>query len=57
LKYAPFPLVEIGGRPYERGVAYGRAAVERIGRSVRLYAGQMSGTRSVEWKSRLRVLS
>jgi isopenicillin-N N-acyltransferase like protein len=43
LKYAPFPLVEIGGRPYERGVAYGRAAVERIGRSVRLYAGQMSG--------------
>ncbi len=43
MKYAPFPLVEIAGRPYERGVAYGRAATERIERSVRLYAGQMSG--------------
>lgn len=40
---APFPLVEIAGGPYERGVAYGRAAVERIRRSVRLYADQMAG--------------
>jgi len=38
---APFPLVEIAGGPYERGVAYGRATVERIRRSVRLYADQM----------------
>jgi len=43
MNYAPFPLVEISGHPYERGVAYGRAATERIKRSVRLYAEQMSG--------------
>jgi isopenicillin-N N-acyltransferase like protein len=43
MTYAPFPLVEISGRPYERGVAYGRAASERIKRSVRLYADQMHG--------------
>jgi len=42
MTYAPFPLVEIAGGPYERGVAYGRAAVERIRRSVRLYADQMA---------------
>jgi len=33
MTYAPVPLVEISGRPYERGVAYGRAASERIKRS------------------------
>ena len=43
MTYAPFPLVEIAGRPYERGVAYGRAARERIKRSIRLYADQMRG--------------
>ncbi|HEY1386802.1 MAG TPA: C45 family peptidase [Dongiaceae bacterium] len=43
MSYVPFPLVEIAGGPYERGVAYGRAAVERIRRSVRLYADQMGG--------------
>lgn len=43
MSYAPFPLIEISGRPYERGVAYGRAAADRIRRSVRLYAEQMNG--------------
>lgn len=43
MRYAPFPLVEVSGRPYERGVAYGRAAADRIKRSVRLYADQMRG--------------
>ncbi|HET6619876.1 MAG TPA: C45 family peptidase [Dongiaceae bacterium] len=43
MTYAPFPLVEISGRPYERGVGYGRAATDRIKRSVRLYADQMRG--------------
>jgi isopenicillin-N N-acyltransferase like protein len=43
MSYAPFPLIEIAGRPYERGVDYGRAASERIRRSIALYAAQMSG--------------
>src|SRR5262245_46604067 len=43
MTYAPFPLVEIAGRPYERGVSYGRAGTERIARSIRLYADQMRG--------------
>lgn len=48
MTYAAFPLVDISGKPYERGVAYGRAAAERIGRSVRLYADQMRGM-SFSW--------
>jgi isopenicillin-N N-acyltransferase-like protein len=48
MTYAPFPLVEIAGSSYERGVAYGRAAVDRIRRSVRLYADQMAGM-SFSW--------
>jgi isopenicillin-N N-acyltransferase-like protein len=43
MSYAPFPLIEISGRSYERGVAYGRAANERIKRSVALYSDQMRG--------------
>lgn len=38
---APFPLVEIGGPPSQRGRAYGEQARERIGRSVSLYASQL----------------
>ncbi|MEZ5832677.1 MAG: C45 family peptidase [Dongiaceae bacterium] len=41
MSYAPFPLIEISGRPYERGLAYGHAAPDRIGRSVQLYGNQM----------------
>jgi isopenicillin-N N-acyltransferase-like protein len=41
MTYAPFPLIDLAGRPYERGVAYGRTARERIMRSIRLYADQM----------------
>jgi len=48
MSYAPFPLVEIAGRPYERGVGYGRAATPRIKRSVQLYADQMRGM-SFSW--------
>ncbi|HEX6120835.1 MAG TPA: C45 family peptidase [Dongiaceae bacterium] len=43
MSYASFPLVEISGRPFDRGVAYGRAALDLIRRSVRLYADQMHG--------------
>ena len=43
MTYAPFPLIEIAGRPQERGMAYGRAAAARIKRSVQLYAEQMRG--------------
>ncbi len=38
----PFPLVEASGPPRERGMAYGEQARERIGRSVELYAAQLS---------------
>ena len=43
MSYPPFPLIEISGRPHERGVSYGGAAAARIKRSVRLYADQMRG--------------
>ncbi|HET6161001.1 MAG TPA: C45 family peptidase [Dongiaceae bacterium] len=43
MTYAAFPLIEISGPPFERGRAYGRAATERIKRSVRLYTDQMRG--------------
>jgi isopenicillin-N N-acyltransferase like protein len=41
MSYAAFPLVEISGRPFERGRMYGQAAADRIKGSVRLYAEQM----------------
>ena len=37
----PFPLVDLAGAPFERGLSYGRAARERIERSVALYAGRL----------------
>lgn len=41
MSYTAFPLVEISGRPFERGRAYGQAAAGRIKGSVRLYSEQM----------------
>jgi isopenicillin-N N-acyltransferase like protein len=41
MSYAPFPLIEIAGPPFERGRSYGVAAAVRIRASVRIYAGQM----------------
>ena len=43
MSYPAFPLIEIAGRPYERGIAYGHAAADRVRRSVGLYASQMKG--------------
>jgi isopenicillin-N N-acyltransferase like protein len=37
----PFPLVDVGGTPIERGRAYGEQARKRIGASVALYAAQL----------------
>jgi len=37
----PFPLVETGGTPRHRGLAYGEQARERVDRSVELYAGRL----------------
>ncbi|TPM40865.1 C45 family peptidase [Mesorhizobium sp. B2-3-4] len=49
---APFPLVDVGGTPAERGKAYGEQARDRIHKSVALYAGQLDrfgfGQRDVE---------
>ncbi|PZV36385.1 C45 family autoproteolytic acyltransferase/hydolase [Mesorhizobium kowhaii] len=36
-----FPLVEIAGPPFSRGQQYGRAARERIARSVRIYSQRL----------------
>ncbi len=41
MSIAAFPLVEISGRPFDRGRAYGHAAADRIRGSVRLYSEQM----------------
>jgi isopenicillin-N N-acyltransferase like protein len=38
----PFPFIEIAGTPYDRGVAYGKAAAGRMRKSVSLYAGQLA---------------
>lgn len=37
-----FPLIELSGPPHARGVAYGRAAAERVRRSLVLYRGELS---------------
>jgi isopenicillin-N N-acyltransferase-like protein len=44
---APFPIISITGAPYERGVAYGEQARERIERSLRFYADQVVPTLDV----------
>ena len=36
-----FPLIELSGEPHARGVAYGRAAAERVHRSLALYRGEL----------------
>lgn len=41
MSYAPFPIVDISGAPFDRGRAYGAAAASRIKASVRLYTEQM----------------
>lgn len=38
---APFPLVDISGAPFERGVQYGQQAKQRIAASVALYGGRL----------------
>ena len=37
-----FPLIDLAGAPYERGVAYGKAVPERILRSIDLYRGELA---------------
>ncbi len=36
-----FPLIELSGEPHARGVAYGKAAAERVRRSLDLYRGEL----------------
>jgi len=36
-----FPLIELRGAPHARGVAYGKAAAERVHRSLALYRGEL----------------
>jgi isopenicillin-N N-acyltransferase like protein len=37
-----FPLIEVSGSPRERGLAYGRAAAERVKKSIVLYRGELA---------------
>ena len=46
--YAPFPLVRVEGPPRDRGLAYGRAAAERIAAGQDLYREAM-GHRGFDW--------
>lgn len=39
---AAFPLIELAGAPHARGVAYGKAAAERVHRSLALYRGELA---------------
>ncbi|HVP08271.1 MAG TPA: C45 family peptidase [Burkholderiales bacterium] len=36
-----FPLIELSGEPHARGLAYGKAARERVHRSLALYRGEL----------------
>lgn len=36
-----FPLIELHGAPHARGLAYGRAAAQRVHRSLSLYQGEL----------------
>ena len=36
-----FPLIDVGGSPYERGRQHGTAVPERVARSIALYRGQL----------------
>lgn len=46
--HSPFPLVRIEGSPRDRGLAYGRAAAERIAAGEALYREAM-GQRGFDW--------
>ena len=37
-----FPLIDLAGAPYDRGVVYGKAVPERILRSIDLYRGELA---------------
>lgn len=37
-----FPLVDVSGSPYERGVSHGRQVPERVARSIALYWAQLA---------------
>jgi len=48
IMHRPFPLVRIEGSPRDRGLAYGRAAAERIAAGEALYREAM-GRRGFDW--------
>ncbi len=52
----PFPLIRIEGSPRERGLAYGRAAAERIAAGREIYREAM-GRRGFDWSEVRRLAS
>ncbi|EXF93205.1 peptidase C45 [Pseudomonas fluorescens HK44] len=41
MSHSPFPLVEISGPPFERGIQYGQAVSQRIHNSIEIYSVQL----------------
>ncbi len=49
MDYSPFPLVDLGGSPRERGRQHGKAVPDRIKRGVAMYAESLLKN-GVDWK-------
>mgnify|MGYP001433375956 CR=1 FL=1 len=47
-KTPPFPLIHIAGKPFERGISYGRQAGDRIATGLAIYR-EAFGVAGVEW--------
>lgn len=41
MNHSPFPLVEISGTPFDRGLQYGQAVSQRIHKSIEIYSVQL----------------
>jgi isopenicillin-N N-acyltransferase-like protein len=48
MDYAPFPLIELSGSAYERGLQHGRAVPDRIKRGIAMYAESLVRN-GVDW--------
>jgi isopenicillin-N N-acyltransferase-like protein len=49
MAYAPFPLIDLSGSPFERGRQHGKAAPDRIKRGIAMYS-ELLLKNDVEWK-------
>ncbi|HTR84319.1 MAG TPA: C45 family peptidase [Reyranella sp.] len=49
MAYAPFPLIDLSGSPFERGRQHGKAVPDRIKRGIAMYS-ELLLKNDVEWK-------